>query len=102
MQPVTLSLDQTPRNNGWKLLGNIAPFIVLLVFALKFFGELGRFVGGAAMCAPFAGLAILAYLGLERRWARVLTVALLVPGLLYLGILASVVPLLPFLDQLQA
>ena len=59
-----------------KILGIIAPFLVPIVLLLKFFGELGSFVSGAALCVPFAGLAILAYLGREQRWARGLSVAI--------------------------
>jgi hypothetical protein len=67
------TMDQPLRYGGWKLVVAVGSLIAVSVAGLVVGGEWGHVARSAWQVVPFTVLALLAYLGTERRWARVLT-----------------------------
>lgn len=84
LTPSTVEPERTQPARLWPF--GVGLLIVALLFGIGYVlgGELGQLMLAGLQTLPFVVLAALAYLGIERPWARVLTLLWL--GLLVLGI----------------
>ncbi len=80
--PITGDDDNLPCQCGWKLGAAFGLVVTVIAAGLAFGGEWGRVASSAWEVIPFAGLALLAYLGTQRLWAKLLALVGLVVILL--------------------
>ncbi len=94
-QPSTVvEAQRSPALNKGLLWGAAIAVIVLSLLGWLLGGELGSFVTAGLQSWPFTVLAVLAYLGIDRMWARVLALlwlALLVAGVGIFGLSFGIV-----------
>lgn len=74
---------QRPQFKGWQIGSAFALLIVIYSVGFALGGEAAAFMTAGLQTLPFAVLAFLAYLGVDRLWARI--AALLWAGLLVIG-----------------
>jgi membrane protease YdiL (CAAX protease family) len=97
--PPAGDVEQPPRHGGLKLAAAFVLTVAVFAAGLAFGGEWREIAFSALEVLPFAVLALLAYLGRERRWVRLLT-GLTLAGIILSAALATV--LLTVVLELEA
>lgn len=104
LTPSTVEQERPQDLNLWPFGVGFLILAVLSVVGYALGGELGQFVYAGLQTLPFVVLAVLAYLGVDRQWARVLTVLWLVLIVIGLGLTTLLLSLATFIDvgQIQS
>jgi len=85
--------------NGWKLFTALGLTVAVIAGGFCFGGEWGKIAGSAWQVLPFSVLAVCAYLGLERNWAKVLALVVLAVIILGAGLMTALMALLVVLES---
>jgi uncharacterized protein len=91
-------LDHLPRHGGWQLIAACGVMVAAITAGLTRGGEWGRLAVSAWEVLPFTVLAIVAYLGVDHRWARVLSLIVLAVIIMGAGVATLVLSLLVVFD----
>jgi uncharacterized protein len=86
-------IDQLPRHGGWKLIAAFGLMAAVFTAGLVCGGEWGRIAWSALEVLPFTVLAVFAYLGIEHRWMRVLSLVVLAVITLGAGLATAILSL---------
>lgn len=104
LTPSTVEQERHQSLNLWPLGVGFLIVVVLTIVGYVLGGELGQFMYAGLQTLPFVVLAVLAYLGVERQFAKVFTLLWLGLIVIGLGVTTLLLSLTTFIDlsQLQA
>lgn len=101
LTPSTVEQERRQDLNLWPFGVGFLILAVLAVVGYVLGGELGQFVYAGLQTLPFVVLAVMAYLGVDRQWARVLTLLWLALIVIGLGLTTLLLSLATFIDVAQ-
>jgi membrane protease YdiL (CAAX protease family) len=97
---MSAEIDSLRRYDGWKLVVAFALTVVVIFTGLVLGGEWEHVASSAWVVAPFSVLAVFSYLGIERLWARALTIIILAVIILGAGLTTILLTLIVLTPEL--